>query len=380
MATVQQAFLSLAEIKLIEDCFTSVRALSGKKINVQELGRYGKSGARLLLCYPPSGLPFVVKIHTENKIKIEAEAMANVADCFGDALVFGQPAYCEGFGALLYRHHGAPTAKKKEESKELRDLIYDYDSSSGAFRHSEEKLISALHRAWYSCEAARGSAETRSFSFAAEYDWYIRRSTSWGPVNCMLGDKRDHSEFRFLGAEICNPLHFIDQPCFKKTQVGKIGPVHGDFHANNIIVGSDDSVHLIDFAWAVEQRHVMVDYALMENSLRFLLFPDYVNPSEQLEVDMLLLRPDGAKLLAEWPESSSLSPYYRRLGRLVCAIREQAQGFLGGDGEKEFQQYLAAQFLILFGQMSYRDYNRLIALRCLGLLARQLSLQGFGSA
>ncbi len=379
MATVRQMFLSPVEVTLIEQCFLSIGALADKTINVQELGRYGKSGARLLLCYPPSGLPFVVKIHREAKIKVEADAIASVADCFRDALPLAHPAYYDGLGALLYNHHGASTARKSGESRELRDLVYEYDPSKRAFKHPEEKLISALQRVWYSCEVARDCAQPCSFNYLEEYDWYIRRDTASGPIASMLGRKREQPEFRFLGGEVVNPLDFINQPFFTSPRLGKVGPVHGDLHANNIIVGFDDSVHLIDFAWAAQKRHVLVDYALMENSLRFLLFPDFVDPSEQLEVDLVLLRPDGALDLAKWPESSRLAPYYRRLGALIRVIRDQAQAILGGNGEREFQEYLAAQFLILFGQMSYRDYNRLIALRFLGLLARRLSLQGFAT-
>ena len=43
-------------------------------------------------------------------------------------------------------------------------------------------------------------------------------------------------------------------------------------------------------------------------------------------------------------------------------------------------EYLAAQFLVLFGQMSYPDYNRFMGARALGLIAHKLKKANFGQS
>ena len=70
-----------------------------------------------------SGLPFVVKIHKEARIKMEHEATKNVSHCFRDAHLVAGPTYQDGKGALLYWHQGAPTAHRAQESKELREIV-----------------------------------------------------------------------------------------------------------------------------------------------------------------------------------------------------------------------------------------------------------------
>lgn len=195
----------------------------------------------------------------------------------------------------------------------------------------------------------------------------------------IFGKDRDKTELRFLEADIFNPLTFINDQCFKARYKCSRGPVHGDLHANNVIIDRYRNVRLIDFAWAHSSKHVLVDYVLMECSLRFLLFPNSINPSEQLEVDKILLEADGPERLAKIDFESPNGICYRRLGAILAEIRSQAREHISIDCGCGFCEYLAAQFLVLFGQMSFSDYNRLIAARALGLIARKLKDSNFGS-
>jgi hypothetical protein len=62
--SVRQNFLSATETGLVKKCFAST-PMDASVVKVRELGRYGNSGARLLLCFPGRGAPLVAKIHTE---------------------------------------------------------------------------------------------------------------------------------------------------------------------------------------------------------------------------------------------------------------------------------------------------------------------------
>src|SRR5207244_12385756 len=53
----------------------------------------------------------------------------------------------------------------------------------------------------------------------------------------------------------------------------KIGPVHGDFHPRNILVGKVLVACLIDFGWATKKCHIVVDHVLMEVSIKFFYLP-----------------------------------------------------------------------------------------------------------
>jgi hypothetical protein len=378
MWKVNQAFLSKTEARLIKKCFSNT-TLSPVPISVRELGRYGNSGARLLLGVLSSRMPLVVKIHDKVKIQKEHQAMKRVANFFRDVNLPAEPAYYGDKGALLYWHQGAGAESQLCSSNELRDIVFDYDEPNRLFRHSDNDIVALLRKVWHCCGAARDSAKKAPFNYNDEYKRYMRKEAAEAVLSCIVGRNRDKQDMLFMGGEVSNPLLFINAKCLQQQYFGKIGPVHGDLHANNVIVDGSGSVHLIDFAWATSRRHVLVDYVLMECSLRFLLFPHHVDPIEQLEVDTILLKPDGGKRLAGWDWDSPLANYYRRLGIVVDEIRTQARRFQSDSSDRSFLEYLAAQFLVLFGQMSYRDYNRLIAVRALGLIARELITSNFGS-
>ena len=368
--TVKQDFLSRVQQRLILECIRAAR-VSATTVNVTELGRVGKSGARLLLCRI-HGSPLVVKIHNEEKIKSEYQAMKQVWNFFAkDIQIRAQPPCHSGEGALLYWYQGGI-----KRARELNEMVYD--ENGHRFRFDDDTIIDVFRKLWERCVAVRKWARKRSVSLRIEYADYVREPKARKVLSSILGDDGNKQDVTFLGTSICNPLWLFGQQCFDVTYKGMRGPVHGDLHANNVIIDAEDDVHLIDFAWAAKNKHVLVDYVLMENSLRFLLFPQHVQPDKQLEADRLLLKCDGAQELASVTWDCCLVEHYRRLGRILHQLRTQARPYLASQAEDGFSEYLATQFLILFGQISYPDYNQHMAARALGLIASELREKDFG--
>jgi len=65
------------------------------------------------------------------------------------------------------------------------------------------------------------------------------------------------------------------------------GPVHGDLHSQNVLVGRDLRISLIDFGWtAVRWR--AVDYLWLECSLKFVVTSPYADVSDLLRVEEML--------------------------------------------------------------------------------------------
>ncbi len=386
---VQQNFLLNRERGLLKACFRET-GWDPSTVKVSALGRYGNSGAKLLLCYPGRGAPLVAKIHTAKKITDEFAAMKSVEQYFPDAQCAAPaPAVSNGSGALLYRHRGARTQRRvdTESYSELSKMVFGDDRKWRSFsccEKDDKDTITVFRKMFRLFEAARYAARKAEFVFRQEYERYTRQDEAKAVLSAVLGENRDRSDFSFLGAENENPLTFIEEEVFNRPLKGWIGPVHGDLHATNIMVDKDqEEVHLIDFAWARGEnkpRHVLVDYVLMECSLRFLLFPHHVEPNEQMEVDKLLLIPDGAERLIKCTANSRLAEQYARLGLMLREIRDQAKPYLSNPSDRGFFEYMAAQFLILFGQMTYRDYNRFMVARTLGIIARKLKTDNFGMA
>src|SRR5258708_12878497 len=79
-------FLTEQEKELIrKSADQRVSQQTGKRateLRVRELGRVGKSGARLLLCKIDGGVPFVIKIAERKKIADEFTAIDSVRNYF----------------------------------------------------------------------------------------------------------------------------------------------------------------------------------------------------------------------------------------------------------------------------------------------------------
>src|SRR6185369_17173739 len=118
---------------------------------------------------------------------------------------------------------------------------------------------------------------------------YARREFSDPTIRCILSRGATEPRLAFLGAEIANPLVVIEQLQRTTTNGATLTPVHGDLHPSNVMVSDHGECHLIDFAKARKRAHSLKDYALMECSLRFMLFPHHVNIEEQLTADTMLL-------------------------------------------------------------------------------------------
>ena len=374
---VIQEFLSPSQEKLVTLCMEG--AGIKKSVGVKELGRVGKSGARLLLCQPGGGSPLVVKIDNKEKIRREYRAMKEVRGYFArDIPLLVKPRFRSGDGALVYWHQGAVSQEQIRDAKQFDDMVYKCKPGTREFCEGDEVILGIFENVWKRCATARNKRNIRNeqVTLGDEYQDYMRLRKAKAILSSILSDEGRSEHVDVFGFTMCNPLWLLEQPCFKKPVRVKRGPVHGDLHANNVILDAvDNSVHFIDFAWAEKKKHVLVDYVLMENSLRFLLFPHYVNPERQLDADKLLLEPDGAQKLAEAKSDCYLGRHYQRLGLILSKIRTQARQYFQDLG---FAEYLAAQFLILFGQVTYPDYNQVMAVRALGLIATELR-KGFGS-
>jgi hypothetical protein len=371
-------FLTDDEQTLVKRCAAQrVDGRAGKvELKVRELGRVGRSGARLLLCKIDGGLPFVLKIAERSKIVEEDEAIERVRNNFRDAEKPARPVYRRNLGALLYWHQGGSTEQQIKDSYELRDCLYNAE-------WSDESLIRIFEGIGHACAGAREKISSKELLLGREYRQYLRRNKKTRedrPTKVLMslfGVNQEKHAFSFMGETILNPILFLKSECFKTKLPVTVGPIHGDLHPSNVIIDKTHHVHLIDFAWADKKGHVLKDYVLMECSLRFMLFPHYVNPGEQLKVDKLLLSRHGSKKLETWQSPSPINHHYQTLGKILTILREQASKFLSARSDEGFLEYLAAEFLMLYGLMKFNDYNRLVAARALGLIAKKLSEKKF---
>jgi hypothetical protein len=72
---------------------------------------------------------------------------------------------------------------------------------------------------------------------------------------------------------------------------GILGAVHGDLHPKNIVLTGYDGVQIIDFGWATNARHVVVDYVLLDLNLRGTTLPSQIDEGAILSLARFL-KPD----------------------------------------------------------------------------------------
>ena len=337
-------------------------------ISVTPLERYGFGGAKLYKGFftkDMTGIPFVVKINNDKKIQKEVAALLSVRTNFKTCLISSafKPGYIGKHGAVIYEL----ITSEKNKTLELKEWIIN-DKIPGY--QVAEKLLELYERIY---PDAHRAGKPTGIVFSKEYQKvdkdYLRNGLARSRIELVFGDKSGEPKLIVLGTEIPNPLLILNEG-FKNEVYCYAGPVHGDLHSSNVMLGNKKEPNLIDFAWADPTGHLLKDFVLMENSLRFMLFPEYIPPDDQLKVDQALLEEEGFNKIKEIDFSNASSKeLFCRLSESIGVIRVAAKRCTySGD----FNEYLASQFLILYGLLSYKEYHFFPALRALGLIGSKL--------
>ncbi len=342
-------------------------------IHISQFKRFGFSGAKLLLAYfnkYASGLPFLVKVAQKNDIQSEYQAINSmknhVRDC---SLLASDKCFSSGdWGMLIYHHAGTNTCSNAQTPKSLREVLYCKDTD-----FSKEDLTKTLKEVYDRLKNAHSCNKCLLISPEDHYKRYFREHKSRDKVINILGKDNKLDSFKFLNEEIYNPLTLLKK-LPKKLRI-PVGLVHGDLHPDNIIIGNMNNPYLIDFAWAEKKRDVLVDYVLIENSIRFKDFPRGINLEEQRQVDQFLLDEDGWKNIDKCNfATDELLRINTRLASMIGTIRESAKSILGE--YFFFEKYLFTQFIVLYGLLRFDEYEQYSATRALGMISKRVKESG----
>ena len=368
---IYQEFLAPQDLELLKRYCLELNPGS-RGLHVRELGRHGNTNARLLLANfnVLGGIPLVVKLANGKDVRTEANAIESVKLFFPDANRGHKPIFAHGRGVLAYEHVGAVTSADVDQSLDLEQVTYN--------RKVSHKRVSDALSALYKerCLAAHMACQRSTCVMIKEYERYLRDMAAEGRIKSVLGPDYAKESLSYLGSKILNPLIAIKKDGFKKSIVCKIGPVHGDLHPTNVVLNCHMKPSLIDFAWANANGHVLKDFVLMENSIRFMLFPNHTNWPLQKKCNSDLLDEYGFEKLQDSPyKGSDLEWHYARLAVVLRAIREAAKAVGGPD--YKFEEYLAAQYLVLFGLLKFNTYPIHCCTRTLGLIGSRLQSSGW---
>jgi len=213
------------------------------------------------------------------------------------------------------------------------------------------KLVDYAHR----CNKTK--YRRRTLTYVEGFEWYLRdtyRSPEGIPKKSehipqrLLGDNTE-TEINAFGQKWPNPVKLIralldSHSGFEST----VGPVHGDLHPKNIVLGLGDSVHIIDFGWARSEAPIVVDYLLLDINLRSITLPSHLPETEVVAIADFL---DQAQDPAALPQ---------RLQKRALLIKEEIWAPLTAKGivRDWLGEYLIPFFIMAYGLLVHLDAAR----------------------
>lgn len=188
------------------------------------------------------------------------------------------------------------------------------------------------------------------------YCWYLRGTTKLKKntnnasrshiPKLLFGNEQEVTAF---GRNWPNPSHILRYLIDSEISFnGIFGPVHGDLHPKNIVIGHSDTVQIIDFGWAQKNAHVIIDYLLLDINLRGTTLPSQITQTDVI---------DMAQFLMPEQEFDKFHPLLKSRANVIknqIWSRVQKENLVN-DWHKE---YLIPFFLVAYGLLVYLDAAR----------------------
>ena len=346
-----------------------------KNAFVSPFKRYGYSGAILLLLFfnkKANGLPYLLKVDIKEDIQKEYVAIKTMRDYVTDSrLEIDEEFSHNGRAGLIFLHRGTNQPQNAQDVLTLSNILYKNKRT-----YTVNRIKSIVNNVYESLEVAHRDAVSKPVNPSKYYKDYFRSHKSRKKIQSVLGKHANDGYFKFLNTYIYNPLKLMNELPSKVTVYE--GHIHGDLHPDNIVLDRNKIPRLIDFAWAKQHKDILIDYVLLENSIRFMHFPQIANLEEQRFVDSCLLEENGYNAIFSHNFSNNnIQHLYFKLATLVKVIRKCARKNLAENFAIE--RYLFTQFVVLYGLLRFDTYNQYITTRALSMISKRLKNNGLST-
>lgn len=235
---------------------------------------------------------------------------------------------------------------------------------------SPENLIDSLYldrmQNWHPTKAER---YVRSTSFEIALDWWTRRYALREDISKIGQSAAEADIYRCFNMKFLDLERFIEA-LFRTKHIFPIGPVHGDLHAQNILVDSGSNIHLIDFGWT-SKKWKAIDFLMLECSIKFLVIPQSARQKDLLILEQLVELDVGHLRLQELSELLYGCLLYKT-ARAIRRLRELCLNFGYVTDMNHYRQGLVVLTSCLSG---YPRLNRRFLLNSLCLHISKLQLQ-----
>ena len=346
------------------------------------LTRYGFSGARIYLLEPRQGhggIPQIVKISTTNNIDEEIAGMKIARSHVRRFSAFSEHSHplanvkAISIPMFTTRPEGHNTPPQVMDAADVYDqALSDGLRSSEALERMLKDALDLLDRAHVFL------ADPPTVTYLSCCQRYLRQQhRSRVQDLCEVGD------FEIHGYRVTSNPKLILSDLLEQPSVGFIcACIHGDLHLSNILAdGNIANPTLIDYAWTKRSSHVLIDYVMLESSLRIMRFPRSVNPGLMLTVDRALTNDfsgdEAHRIIGALPEGSITRQRLEVMIGAVKTVRRKAETLAKenqiADGQLA-SEYFKLLYIILCGQEKFDDYPLVRTIINLDLLRHRIIL------
>lgn len=328
------------------------------------LTRYGFSGARIYLLEPRQGhggIPQIVKISTAENINREIAGMriarshvrrfsafSEYSHPLANIRAISIPMFTTRFGGL----NAPPRVMDAAD-------VYDHTLSDG--RQSSEAFERMLKDALDLLDRAHVFLPGRpALTYLGCCERYLRQQR-----RSRVQDLCEVGEFEIQKYRVTSNPKLILKDLLEQSSVGfTCALIHGDLHLSNIVAdGNIANPTLIDYAWTKRSSHVLIDYVMLESSLRIMRFPRSINPGLILAVDRALITDfsgdEAGRIANSLPGESLTRQRLEVMIGAVRAVRTKAKTLAVDNQITDPQleaEYFKLMYIILCGQEKFDDY------------------------
>ena len=276
------------------------KGLSGSKVFSGWYELDGRPGSKL----------FVFKLGVLKKIDHEREAIESHVLPYIHGIM--QPIVRRGdvLGLIVQELAGLGA---QSALKSLKEHVRSSSDGAGSVR----RLLTERLKNWYTVR----EPTTKTFALGNLFEWYLEKVTSADPMPAEWAELKTWVR-RATGLKWTDVNAVADK--LKHCEITSRNTiVHGDLHSQNVLVDERGEVWPIDFAWCHNDASPLLDFSMLECSLKFLALP--------LRSDLrTLIKLEHRLLLELLPEISVGSVPYRteimNVLNAVFAVREAVRG------------------------------------------------------
>ena len=229
----------------------------------------------------------------------------------------------------------------------IRDMAAYLDTTNPPHHRIElSHTIEEIFRLLLPFHLKNGRASSSMVSLRNEYSWYLHTPYSRNNMHEFWGIEDTIEDL--LGRQTINPMKVLERLLKCRFNLQR-GAIHGDLHPHNVVFSDTGAAHIIDFGWAQPNRHIAIDFVLLECNLRFVWLPHSV-PMKSIDA------------MASWigfldtPPVTG-NPDCDRHIKLIQQIRRCADNCFPSDVNWD-EEYIVPMFLISCGLLKHINDSR----------------------